>query len=346
MRTHCKQTTARIVVIVIGAAAAGYLMGRSDERAEHGFSLVNPARAAEAPAGKGSTRRLPTYFPNTEALRPDEMRITALGTGLPTPITRAQKSTAWMVELGNGDVFLFDVGNRLDGEPLRAAPGLLQARQGLPESPALRPLRRPGCLHRRELAERTLYPAPRLRRVRRDAGARAPGQRSSLSMRALAWDIKGRTGILPDAGGEVVAHEFDYKKENQVVYEENGVTIRSWPAIHSLDGSVSYRLEWNGLVFVFGGDTRPNKWFIEYAKGADFAVHECFPTPEGLAAFNDWELRPVDLRDLVHPHAARRASARSCRRSSRAWRSLSIRSCFPTSTRECWRESARPTTAP
>ena len=38
------------------------------------------------------------------------MRITALGTGLPTPITRAQKSTAWMVELGNGDVFLFDIG--------------------------------------------------------------------------------------------------------------------------------------------------------------------------------------------------------------------------------------------
>ena len=38
------------------------------------------------------------------------MRITVLGTGLPTPIIRAQKSTAWMVELGNGDVILFDIG--------------------------------------------------------------------------------------------------------------------------------------------------------------------------------------------------------------------------------------------
>ena len=73
-----------------------------------------------------------------------------------------------------------------------------------------------------------------------------------------------------------------------MVYDENGVTITSWPAIHSLDGSVSYRLEWNGLSFVFGGDTRPNKWFIEFAKGADVAIHECFPTPEGLAKFNDW----------------------------------------------------------
>ena len=44
------------------------------------------------------------FYPNTEELRADEMRITALGTGLPTPLTRAQKSTSWMVELGNGDV--------------------------------------------------------------------------------------------------------------------------------------------------------------------------------------------------------------------------------------------------
>ncbi|MHC5109396.1 MAG: hypothetical protein ACYTHJ_05915 [Planctomycetota bacterium] len=34
----------------------------------------------------------------------------ALGTGMPTPITRAQKSSAWYVELGNGDIFLFDCG--------------------------------------------------------------------------------------------------------------------------------------------------------------------------------------------------------------------------------------------
>jgi hypothetical protein len=60
---------------------------------------------------KGQTdQRLPTYFPNTETLRPDEMRVTALGTGLPTPLTRAQKASAFMVELGNGDIFLFDLG--------------------------------------------------------------------------------------------------------------------------------------------------------------------------------------------------------------------------------------------
>jgi ribonuclease Z len=110
-------------------------------------------------------------------------------------------------------------------------------------------------------------------------------------LKAYAWDLKGRSGILPDAGGKLIPHEFDYKKVNQVVYDHNGVEITAWPAIHSLDGSVSYRVEWNGLSFVFGGDTRPNKWFIEYAKGADFVIHECFLTPEGLAAYNDWGMR-------------------------------------------------------
>ena len=96
-----------------------------------------------------------------------------------------------------------------------------------------------------------------------------------------------------EVDGQVIAHEFDFKQEDQVVYEDNGVKITSWPAIHSLDGSVSYRLEWNELSFVFGGDTRPNKWFIKYARDADFAIHECFPTPAGLASFNDWEMRPA-----------------------------------------------------
>jgi ribonuclease Z len=97
-----------------------------------------------------------------------------------------------------------------------------------------------------------------------------------------AWDISGRSGILPDAGGELIAHEFDYKQDGGVVYEENGVKITSFPAVHVLDGAVSYRLDWNGLSFVFGGDSAPNKWFIERSKGADFVIHELFYTPKGL----------------------------------------------------------------
>jgi ribonuclease Z len=90
------------------------------------------------------------------------------------------------------------------------------------------------------------------------------------------WDLAGRQGLVDERGYHLEVNEFDYKGVNQVVYQENGVTIRSWPAIHSLDGPVSYSLEWNGLKFVFGSDTYPNKWFVEYAKNADLVIHECF----------------------------------------------------------------------
>ena len=51
-----------------------------------------------------------SYFPNTELLGAGEMRIIALGTGMPNP-TRAAAAISFLVELGNGDKFLFDVGS-------------------------------------------------------------------------------------------------------------------------------------------------------------------------------------------------------------------------------------------
>ncbi|MHC5540202.1 hypothetical protein ACYOEI_18440, partial [Singulisphaera rosea] len=101
---------------------------------------------------------------------------------------------------------------------------------------------------------------------------------------AFRWDYQGRLGVIPAGGGQLDVHEFDYRQENEVVYQRNGVTVRSWPAIHALDGPVSYSLEWKGLKFVFGGDTVPNRWFARYAKGADLAIHECFLTPPLLMA--------------------------------------------------------------
>ena len=50
------------------------------------------------------------YFPNTEPLAANEMRVIALGTGRPF-VRRAQANTSWLVELGNGDKFVFDFGS-------------------------------------------------------------------------------------------------------------------------------------------------------------------------------------------------------------------------------------------
>lgn len=92
----------------------------------------------------------------------------------------------------------------------------------------------------------------------------------------LTWDLAGRAGITDFRGYRMEVNEFDYQLENAPIFEENGVTIRTFPAIHAIDGSVSYALEWNDLKFVFSSDTYPNKWFVEYAKDADLVIHECF----------------------------------------------------------------------
>jgi len=45
---------------------------------------------------------------------------------------------------------------------------------------------------------------------------------------------------------------------------------------------VSFILEWNGLEFVYGSDTVPNRWYIEHAEGVDVAIHEVLLPPSLL----------------------------------------------------------------
>jgi len=49
------------------------------------------------------------YFPGTEELAPDEMRVIACGTGMPMPRLK-QAAACFLIELGNGEKFIFDLG--------------------------------------------------------------------------------------------------------------------------------------------------------------------------------------------------------------------------------------------
>ena len=113
---------AAISVGLIGALAVGiHFVGGRVQVEWPSIGLLQPASAAE---GEGARDAMPrgrrpaaivdgeypaSYFPNTELLGADEMRITALGTGMPN-LTRAAASISYLVELGNGDKFLFDIG--------------------------------------------------------------------------------------------------------------------------------------------------------------------------------------------------------------------------------------------
>ena len=227
------------------------------------------------------------YYPNSEELAIDEIRVIALGTGLPTPLTARQKSSAWLVECGNGDKFLFDIGTgsvenlfalEVDFSKVDKVFASHLHTDHVGDCDALWV---GGWLSGRYTPLHVYGPNS----TDPELGTAAFVENLK---KTYAWDNVTRMGALPTAGGELVAHEFDYKGMNEVIYEENGVTIRSFPAIHSYDGSVSFRLDYAGLSFVFGGDTYPNKWFIEYAAGVDMAVHESIYTAEGMNEFYGW----------------------------------------------------------
>ena len=268
------------------------------------FALTGALTLSTVLAQEKPTKKPDAWYPRTETLAANEMFVVALGTGMPTPITRGQKSTCFYVELGNGDTFLFDCGTGSSENLFALRPDFTKVDKVFASHlhtdhvGDVDALWIGGWLSGRYTALNIYGPAgsePEL-----GTAAFVDGLR-----KAYAWDVKGRSGTLPDGGGKIVAHEFDYKKVNGVVYEKNGVKITSCPAIHSLDGSVSYRLDWNGLSFVFGGDSAPNKWFIEQARGVDFAIHECFYSAEGLARFLGFPPRQaVQVSSYIHTPAS------------------------------------------
>jgi ribonuclease Z len=223
-----------------------------------------------------------TYYPNTENLAPDEMRVIACGTGMPT--TRAfQAAACFLVELGNGDKFLFDCGSgsaeRISSLqiPYNYLNKVFIGHLHTDHFGSLHDLFIGGALMGRNVPLRVWGPSGPTEEL---------GTAYALDhmQKMLSWDIACRVGNVDPRGYKMEVNEFDYKGENAVIYENNGVTIRSFPAIHGIDGSVSFSLMWNGLKFVFGSDTYPNKWFDEFAKDADLAIHECFIAVPDLVA--------------------------------------------------------------
>ena len=245
-----------------------------------------------------------SYFPNTELLGSAEMRITALGTGMPNQ-TRSAVSISYLVELGNGDKFLFDLGAGMLANLFSLRPDfskldkVFASHLHVDHVGDFMPFHIGSWLSGRYTPLHIYGPSGSMPEL----GTKAFIDGMKMG---YAWDIATRTGALPDAGGKIVVHEFNYKQEHEVVYQENGVTIRSWPAIHSLDGAVSYSMEWNGLKYVFGGDTYPNKWYMQFAQNADVASHEAFLPPKALAAYFGWDLAQatyVSTRIHTEPQA-------------------------------------------
>jgi ribonuclease Z len=250
-------------------------IGNTEAEAQSGLTIAAAGAAVRTPTGVSPNPDV--YSPGTEALAPDEMRIVALGTGMPSSRPK-QAAACWLAELGNGDKFLFDIGSGC-AERLAA--------QKIPYDYLNKVFI--GHLHVDHMGDLpslwlggTVMNRLEPLRIWGPSGATPEfGTQRSMEMmeKMYVWDIGTRSGVIDFRGGELIVTEFPFDGINKVIYEENGVVVRSIPAVHGLDGAVSFILEWNGLTFVYGSDTIPNKWYVEHAKGADLAVHECFLPP-------------------------------------------------------------------
>ena len=255
--------------------------------------VATPITYAAGGVVKGPNEIAPdryVYYPGTEVLAKDEIRVIACGTGMPDQ-RMGQASACFLEELGNGDKFIFDLGTG----SMRNIASLMIPYQYLTRIflshlhtdhwGDLSSLWAGGWTAGRPVPLEIWGPSG----ATEDMGT---AWAVKHFLQANNWDRVTRNFKISPVPGDITVHEFDYKGVNQIVYQENGVTIRSLPAIHAGDGPVSFILEYAGLKVVYGGDSSPNKWFIEYAKGADLAIHESF-NPPGI--FTEYGGQPPQL---------------------------------------------------
>ena len=211
------------------------------------------------------------YYPGTEELQRDEVRVTFMGsTYYPS---QSQSGMSIFVELGNGDNFVFDLGigslrnyasfsipfnkiNHLFFSHLH-----MDHMSDLPYFMMFRPIQggwTPLHIYGPSGSEPQYGIAYMIDRM----------------MEMTAWHQDSFNGWPVGEGYDPVVHELEFMDEGGVAYEANGVRIIHWPTSHTKDGATSYRLDWNGRSLCYTGDNRPNSLTIKYCTGVDMLISE------------------------------------------------------------------------
>ncbi len=223
-----------------------------------------------------------------EPLSPDEMRISFMGTSFLPRIGQAANSV--FVETGNGDCFVFDCGSGVTakyvamGVPYSKMDKIFLTHLHADHMSDLMFIYCFGPSVDRKTDLHVWGPSGRIP----EEGTR---EFCKLMYNITKWHRKSfsflATGLKKgnQDAYHLIAHELNYKKV-RVAYESNGVKITSFPAVHDRDGSISFKLEWEGLQMVFSGDTKPNNFMLQNAKGADVIIHETTLSPETWATKN------------------------------------------------------------
>ena len=284
------------------AGTAGYRFPREPGTTPGGYPLPlsgkpitkTPVISTEGAALKEYPEH---YIPGQESLADNEMRITACGSWGPAPLRIGQGASCLLVELGNGDVFIFDVGGGTVGNLF--ALGVHPAR-----------LDKVFITHLHLDHVGGIFPLFDAMGWARNTPLHVwgpSGYTPELGIAAFTqnvreaseWHIQSKQSILARGGMTIVPHEVDISKfsperPRQLAYDENGVKIYAFPVIHSLAGAMGYRLEWNGRTLVYSADSQPSTFEAEQGKGADVFIHEIFPSAEEFAYYNHMPIQAAE----------------------------------------------------
>lgn len=247
---------------------------------------------------EGKLKDYPEYFTPGEELGENEIRVTCIGSGNP-PVRMRQAASSWLVELGNGENFIFDIGGGTVlnlwslGIPMAKLDKLFVTHTHLDHVGGILPL----------------YDAMGWARNTPLRVWGASGHDPTLGIahfcknieEASNWHTTSKKGYIPSGGMSIEVNEFDYSKfskdnPRQEVYNHNGVVIYAFPVDHLLEGAVGYRLEWKGLSFVYTGDSEPTSFEAEQSKGVDVFAHELFIDAPTFAKKNNM---PVQVAENV-----------------------------------------------
>jgi ribonuclease Z len=222
-----------------------------------------------------SVRNRNTYFPQSEPLGPEEMRIIVMGSN-PWPPRIEQAATCMMVELGGeqgtATRLFFDFGpgclRNIIGHqvPVPEIDNIFLSHLHIDHFGDLPYLWQFAPFNGRWTPLRVIGPS-----------GRTPELGTAAMCEHLtgmgAWTAQWAVGPMAD-GYRISCDEFDFRDDGGVCFDRDGVRVIHWRRSHGSDGASAYRLDWNGLSFVWTGDGKPDRLTEKYAAGADVFVSE------------------------------------------------------------------------